>query len=111
MANISGTVFLIIGAVVSIISLFMEDLRFFVIVGIAFMLYGGGKLLFSKKKKPVHKLHKHHCPFCNRQVDPRDNFCRACGGYLKHQGGNPNLNHSSHHQNYNRQYNQVRRVP
>jgi len=111
MANIPGTVFMIIGAVVAIVSLFLEEIRFFVIIGVLFFLYGGIKALAKKKKPKPHKIHHPHCPFCNKMVKTHDNFCSHCGGYLKHQRSNPYLHNSGHNQGHYTQNNQVRRVP
>jgi hypothetical protein len=50
MASINGWVFVVIGSIVSIWSLFDYDMRFFVYVGIIVAIYGIGKVLLSKSE-------------------------------------------------------------
>ncbi len=121
MAEIPATAFLIIGAVVAIISLFVKSIFFFVYVGAGFMLYGGGKILYARlKNKDAPKKAQHHaphqsrqrlCPYCNRQVRPHDNFCANCGALLKHQGRHEHFNQGRYNQHNQGYDNQVRRVP
>jgi len=122
MASIHWSAFMIIGAIVSIVSYFLvEELFVFTYVGLAFIVWGLLKLIYKKLTAPKnpkphhqhkkHRVHHPHCPFCNIIIKPHDNFCSHCGGYLKHQRGNPNLNNSRNHQNPQGYQNQVRRVP
>ncbi len=123
MAKIPGIVFIIIGAVVAITSIIVRSIFFFIYVGAGFILWGGGKILYSrlaeeeKPKKDMARQHVHHkapnhsCPYCNRLTRPHDNFCSNCGALLKHQRGHENLNQGSHNQHNYGYNNQIRRVP
>lgn len=60
MASIHGMWFVLIGLVVTIVSFFNELIGdgetsyiIFIFVGVGFVIYGGGKLLFYKSKTPT----------------------------------------------------------
>ncbi len=97
--SIPGSVFLMIGAFVSIASYFIDklrnanNLRFFIIVGLLFAIYGIYKILIQKalnmgkiKKQYKHtpeyykKSHEYkYCPKCGSKLRESFNFCYNCG--------------------------------
>ncbi|MGM5481994.1 MAG: zinc-ribbon domain-containing protein [Nanobdellota archaeon] len=108
MASINGYWFIIIGLIVTTVSLFNDDLEIFIYIGIIFLLYGVGKcgLRFLKKEKktkaqkeqkpsqeqatqhhPQQNNHQHKqiyfCKNCGKRLTIHDNFCPHCGIRLK----------------------------
>ncbi len=91
MASIHGFWFILVGTVVSVISLLNQDLLIpFIFVGIAFFLYGSGKIIIKiTKKNKTHQNHANHNTKNNNQHHKQQNpqqhmfFCKKCGNRLK----------------------------
>lgn len=92
MASIHGLVFIVIGAVVSLVSQFSDNLRVFTYVGLVFIGYGIIKLFLSRINNPIKKAEDKiiqqfegaiTCNGCSIQLDNRCNFCPKCGMRLQ----------------------------
>jgi hypothetical protein len=106
MADIPAAVYILVGLVVTIASIFIaprgaddRPLIFFIYIGIIMMVWGLGKYGYRKVTAPKKVLptkqvpiqphraqvvhhHAHHaerCPHCGNTVAPHDNFCGRCG--------------------------------
>ena len=92
MAKVHGLVYIAVGSFVSIASwkIDYERFIFFFFIGLAFVLIGFGKIIFSliKKKKGKKNLHdKGHaqlhrptyCSSCGSALKPYAKFCANCG--------------------------------
>lgn len=92
MQSIHGTIYLIVGISISMVSYFIvqsgKNFVFFFWLGLLMAFYGVGKLIFlflrtqaePKKKKEVKA---EICPLCQRKVHPGFRFCPFCGHQLK----------------------------
>lgn len=96
MAELSPFTWLGVGAVVLAVSLFMRELRFFAVVGVIFILFGGLRLLIKSRSKeqPGHTYHtkapepaagKRRCFVCGTTNSAQANFCGHCGHRLRHE--------------------------
>ena len=90
MASIHGAAFVVVGAVVAIVS-YMVEMWLFLFLGLGFVVWGAGKLLLKKKhaKRHVHHRPHHHvphqrCPACSAVIKPGANFCWNCGQRLRY---------------------------
>jgi flagellar motor component MotA len=97
MAAIPWWGWLIVGLFVSISSAISGGaLRFFVWIGLIFIIVGVGKLVMvfvtnpketKKEQQVMHAPQPHqrekHCTRCRLTVLPTDNFCRYCGTRLR----------------------------
>lgn len=89
MVKIHGLVYIIIGIIISIPSVIMKEgrLKFFLYIGILFIIIGAVKLFLNytkKEKKPknIQTTHK-FCPRCGKVTKQSDQFCSNCGNLLR----------------------------
>jgi hypothetical protein len=97
MAEIHPLAFIIVGIVVTIVSVFV-GLTFFIYAGVILMAWGLGKASFKRLKEPRElkrtgpvptqepirvehpgQVHYVHCRRCGNRVRPTDQFCSRCG--------------------------------
>ena len=103
MVKISGTVFLVVGLAVAILSFAIDKQRFFLflVLGVIFAFIGVFKVFTAKSRKrgtvpspaqtPKHPMHQRShtspyvafCPSCGNAVRSTDHFCNKCGLQLR----------------------------
>lgn len=94
MAKIPPAAWLLVGAAVTIVSIIKDELRIFVIPGVAFVLWGLAKPLMASRKAsaPDHtyntKPHgpdeptRKRCYVCSARNNAKANYCGHCGHKL-----------------------------
>lgn len=93
MAEIHWSVWIGLGLFVAILSLFLGGhMQAFGWVGLAFIVWGIGKLTFvfvfkqrdpTVNVQPKQPVHTFVCPRCRFSVHAYDVFCRRCGNRLR----------------------------
>jgi uncharacterized paraquat-inducible protein A len=97
MAPLNPILITVIGLVVTLTSLFIPHLEFFIYVGVAIFIYGVIRLYIlgirreKERKQRIQHYHSppsmpsqtHRCPKCNTLARPHDNFCSRCGQMLR----------------------------
>ncbi len=97
-STIPAPVWIGIGVLVSIISVFNTSMRVFIVAGVLFIAYGTGKIIFGAKEKrsPGHTyntkarevepetkpLKYKRCFLCSAKNHPEANYCGHCGNKL-----------------------------
>lgn len=95
MASLSPFTWIVVGLLVTVVSLFLEGLRFFAIVGVLFLIFGLARLVFARRSKKSEANHTYHrnvpgkpeagkrkCWVCGAQNSSAANFCGHCGHRL-----------------------------
>jgi hypothetical protein len=94
MAALNPVIYLVVGLMVTIVSVIM-GLNAFIYLGLIFMVWGIARLSWNKVaakrqkratdapeaivSKPTHHIQHVYCPHCGNMVKHNDNFCSRCG--------------------------------
>ena len=85
MAEIHWGIWLAVGLIITLVSIFLEGLKLFIIVGILFMAVGIAKYMIGKKvragRKSAERKYK-KCPYCGAWNYPSAGRCHHCSKKL-----------------------------